>query len=73
MINRKFVETFLASPGSRVVTKQIDSVLSDMAARGSINVYAAPMQLVRQNNRDHPTTIQMSLKAVKGVDAWAVE
>jgi len=73
VINRKFVETFLASPGSRVVTKQIDSVLSDMAARGSINVYAAPTQLVRQNNRDHPTTIQMSLKTVKGVDAWAVE
>lgn len=70
MIHRKFVKTFLASPHSKVVTKQIDSVLSDMIREGSIKVYASPHKLVVQNNAAYATTIQMPLRKVKGVNEW---
>lgn len=70
IIHRRGIEKFLSSKHSKMVTKQIDSVLSDMISEGDLKVYAAPSHLVWQNNADFATTIQMPLKKLKGVDEW---
>lgn len=72
VINRKFVKKFFDSPHSRTIGKQIDSVLSDMIAEGSLNVYAARKKVAWQNNR-HATRIQMPIKITPGVDVWATD
>ena len=69
-INRRAIQKFLDSHHSKTVTKQIDSVLSEMIAEGNLKVYAAPRQLVWQNNAAFGTSIQMPLKKLKGVDEW---
>lgn len=70
MISAHGVRKILASDEARSITKQIDSVLSDLVARGALNVYAAREEMVWQNNRDHPTTVQMPIRRVRGVDMW---
>lgn len=70
MIHRRGIEKFLSSKYSKMVTKQIDSVLSDMISEGKLKVYAAPSHIVWQNNAEFATTIQMPLKKLKGVDEW---
>lgn len=70
MVNRRFVRKFFASPYSKQIGKQIDSVLSDMITDGTINVYASRKKVAWQNNR-HGTTIQMPIRMVEGVDVWA--
>lgn len=69
-VNRKFVKKFLDSRHSKTIGKQIDSVLSDMIAEGSINVYASRKKLAWQNGK-HGTNIQMPIKITDGVDVWA--
>lgn len=70
VIHRRAIKKFLSSKHSSLVTKQIDSVLSDMISEGTLRVYAAPSQIVWQNNAQFATTIQMPLKKLKGVDEW---
>ena len=72
MINRRFVKKFFDSEHSKTIGKQIDSVLSDMIAEGTIKVYAARKKMAWQNNR-HGTTIQMPIKPTPGIDVWATE
>lgn len=62
---RKIMESRRIFP----VRKQIDTVLSEMAAAGEVTVYASPRKLVEQNNRDFDTSIQIPIK--DGVDPWA--
>lgn len=70
MINTKGIQKILKNPRMQLITKQIDSVLSDMVQDGDLNVYALPTPIAWQNNVDYATTIQMQLKKVKGVDEW---
>jgi GR25 family glycosyltransferase involved in LPS biosynthesis len=70
VIHRRGIKKFVSSKYSGMVTKQIDSVLSDMISEGALNVYAAPSHIVWQNNAKFATTIQMPLKKLRGVDEW---
>ena len=70
MIHRRGIEKILQNKKMKVISKQIDSVMSDMIADGELNVYALPEPIAWQNNVDYKTTIQMTMKKVKDVDEW---
>lgn len=72
MITRSFAKKFFASPYSTRIGKQIDSVLSDMIADGTISVYASRKKLAWQNPR-HRTSVQMPIRETPGVDVWATD
>lgn len=69
VVSARGIRKILASGRIFPVRKQIDTVLSEMAAAGEVTVYASPRKLVEQNNRDFETSIQIPLK--EGVDPWA--
>jgi GR25 family glycosyltransferase involved in LPS biosynthesis len=69
MIRRRSIPKILAHPRLRRVAKQIDSSLSDMIRDGDLKVYALGRRAAWQNS-NHPTTIQMHLRKVPGVDVW---
>lgn len=71
MIRTRAIRKILANPKTEWIHKQIDAVLSDMIRDKELVVYALPTPVAWQNNTDHPTTIQMQLKRVPGVDEWA--
>jgi len=62
LISRKGAEKILRSGYVYPIAKQLDSMLSDLADKGLLNVYAAPRQMVRQDNRRFGTSIQIPLK-----------
>ena len=70
MINRKAINKITNSPRLHPVRKQIDTVLSDMAQRGELQIYATKRKLVEQNNRQFGTQIQLPIN-VETVDAWS--
>lgn len=72
IITRQGAEKILKEKDIRWIGKQIDSVLSDLASDGTINIYATNEQLIVQDST-LPTTIQMVLKPKKGVDPWALD
>ena len=71
MLTRKGIQKILKNPKMQEINKQIDSVLSDMIRDGELNVYALPQPIAWQNGM--PTTIQMQLKKVDGIDEWSDE
>ena len=70
-IRRQGIEKILANPKMKEISKQIDAVLSDMIRENQLNVYALPQPIAWQNGM--PTTIQMTLRTIDGVDAWSDE
>ena len=70
MINRKAIAKITASPRLHPIRKQIDTVLSDMAQKGDLVIYATKRKLVEQNNRQFGTQIQLPIN-VETVDAWS--
>ena len=72
IITRQGAKKILDQKDIRWIGKQIDSVLSDLASDGIINIYATQEQLIVQDS-SLPTTIQMVLKPSAGVDPWALD
>lgn len=69
MITRRGIEKILGNKKMSEISKQIDAVLSDMIRDQELNVYAVQRPIAVQNGM--PTTIQMTLKKVPGVDEWS--
>ena len=69
LISAKGIRKILESPRLFPVGKQIDAVLSDMAAKGELTVYASPRKMVEQANELFRTQIQIPIK--DGVDPVA--
>ena len=61
LVNRRGVKKILAHKRLMPIEKQIDAVLSDMAASGALQVYALSAQLAVQD-RDMETTIQIPVR-----------
>lgn len=70
MIRRSAIKKILENRRLKEITKQIDSVLSDMVQASELRVYALPQPIAWQNNMAYATTIQMQLKRLPGVDVW---
>lgn len=71
MLTRKGIQKILNNPKMKEISKQIDAVLSDMIRDGELTVYALPQPAAWQNGM--PTTIQMQLRKVAGIDEWSDE
>jgi len=70
LINRKAIAKIMESSRLRPIRKQIDTVLSDMAQKGELTIYATKRKLVEQNNRQFGTQIQLPIN-METTDAWS--
>jgi GR25 family glycosyltransferase involved in LPS biosynthesis len=71
MINQKAIKKITQSPRLRPIRKQIDTVLSDMAQKGELTIYATKRKLVEQNNRQFGTQIQLPINMETTDDVWS--
>jgi len=70
MINENAVRKITSSNRIQPIRKQIDTVLSDMARKGELMVYATKRKLVEQNNLQFGTQIQLPIN-METPDAWS--
>ena len=69
MIRKEAVSKIMSSPRISPMRKQIDTVLSDMAIKGELNIYASVKKLVEQNNAEFGTQIQLPIH-IENNEAW---
>lgn len=63
LISRQGAQKIMQSGHVYPIAKQLDSMLSDITKDGTLNVYASPRQLVKQDNFRFKTQIQVPVKS----------